>query len=193
MHAPVDFHHAARDTGAVITAIRDDQLNWPTPSPDYTVGDLLDHMDGLSLEFRLAALKRALPPGAGEAPPADSGNLAAGWRERIPNQLTALAGAWADPAAWDGETVAGRVPLPAPEAGMFALDEIVVHGWDLARSTGQRFNPDPRAVQACAEFLLEQPRSPELFGPVVPVDEAASPLDQLIGLTGRDPAWVPGL
>lgn len=193
MRAPVDFHHAARDVSAVITAIRDDQLDWPTPSPEYTVGDLLDHVDGFSLELRLAALKSAPPPGSEEPQPADADNLAAGWRERIPNQLTALAGAWADPAAWDGETVAGRVPLPAPEAGMFTLDEIIVHGWDLARSTGQHFNPDPRAVQACAEFLLEQPRSPELFGPVVPVDEAASPLDQLIGLTGRDPAWVPAV
>ena len=71
------------------------------------------------------------------------------------------------------------------------MDEIVVHGWDLARSTGQRYNPDPRAVQACAEFLLEQPRNPEIFGPVVPVPDDASPLDRLVGLTGRDPGWVP--
>ena len=193
MRAPVDFHHAARDATAVIAGIRDDQLTWPTPSPDYTVGDLLDHIDGLSLEFQLSALKSALPPGAVEAPPADAGNLAEGWRERIPHQLTALAGAWADPAAWEGETVAGRVPLDAVAAGMFALDEIIVHGWDLARSTGQRYNPDLRAVQACVEFLGEQPRSPEIFGPVVPVDDSASPLDRLVGLTGRDPAWIPAI
>ncbi|WAP52220.1 TIGR03086 family metal-binding protein [Arthrobacter sp. ATA002] len=193
MRAPVDFHRAARDTGAVIAAVRDEQLDWPTPSPEYTVGDLLDHMDGFSLEFQLSALKNAPPPGAEEAPPADAENLAPGWRERIPNQLTALAGAWADPAAWDGETVAGRVPLAAPEAGLFALDEIVVHGWDLARSTGQQYRPDQRAVQACAEFLLEQPRNPEIFGPAVPVDDAASPLDRLIGLSGRDPGWIPAV
>ncbi|WP_104102120.1 TIGR03086 family metal-binding protein [Arthrobacter sp. 08Y14] len=191
MHAPVDFHHAARDTGAVIAGIQDEQLSWPTPSPDYTVGDLLEHIDGLSLEFQLSAHKTALPPGAGEVPEADGRNLAEGWRERIPNQLTALAGAWADPSAWDGETVAGRVPLDAVEAGMFALDEIIVHGWDLARSTGQSYNPDLRAVQACVEFLGEQPRNPDLFGPVVPVDDSASPLDRLVGLTGRDPAWIP--
>jgi uncharacterized protein (TIGR03086 family) len=191
MRAPVDFHHAARDTAVVIAAIRDDQLGWPTPSPDYSVGDLLDHMDGLSLEFQLSAIKNAPPPGIGEAPQADASHLAAGWRERIPNQLTALADAWAEPGAWDGETTAGRVPLPAPAAGMFALDEIIVHGWDLARSTGQRYNPDPRAVQACAEFLLEQPRNPDIFGPVVPVSDSASPLDRLVGLTGRDPGWVP--
>lgn len=191
MRAPVDFRRAARETGAVVAGIKDDQLDWPTPSPEYSVGDLLDHMDGFSLEFRLSALKSALPPGSEELPPADAGHLAEGWRERIPNQLTALAGAWADPGAWDGETVAGRVALSAAAAGMFALDEIIVHGWDLARSTGQGFNPDPRAVQACAEYLLEQPRSPELFGPVVPVADTASPLDQLVGLTGRDPAWTP--
>lgn len=193
MRAPVDFRHAARDTSAVIAGIRDDQLNWPTPSPDYTVGDLLDHIDGLSLEFQLSAVKSALPPGAGEAPPADAANLAGGWRERIPNQLTKLAGAWAQPAAWDGETVADRVPLDAPAAGMFALDEIIVHGWDLARSTGQSYNPDLRAVQACAEFLSEQPRSEQIYGPAIAVEDTASPLDRLVGLTGRDPAWTPAV
>ncbi|WP_342023522.1 maleylpyruvate isomerase N-terminal domain-containing protein [Arthrobacter citreus] len=102
MRAPVDFHHAARDTAVVIAAIRDDQLGWPTPSPDYSVGDLLDHMDGLSLELQLSAIKNAPPPGIGEAPQADASHLAAGWRERIPNQLTALADAWAEPGAWGG-------------------------------------------------------------------------------------------
>lgn len=193
MHAPVDFHHAARDAGAVIAGIRDDQLSWPTPSPDYSVGDLLDHFDGLSLEFQLSARKSARPPGTGGPPKADAGHLAEGWRERIPNQLTALADAWADPAAWDGETAAGRVALDAVAAGMFALDEIVVHGWDLARSTGQSYSPDLRAVRACAEFLESQPRNPEIFGPVVAVDDSASPLDRLVGLTGRDPAWTPSL
>ena len=32
---------------------------------------------------------------------------------------------------------------------------------------------------------------PGLFGPMVPVAADASPLDQLVARTGRDPAWSP--
>jgi hypothetical protein len=37
-------------------------------------------------------------------------------------------------------------------------------------------------------------RSPDsgLFGPVIDVPADAAPLEHLIGLSGRDPSWVPG-
>jgi uncharacterized protein (TIGR03086 family) len=74
---------------------------------------------------------------------------------------------------------------------MFALDEIVVHGWELAVATGQDYPSDEAAVRACAEFLAGVPRAEELFGPVVEVPAGAPALDRLVGLTGRDPAWRP--
>ena len=44
----------------------------------------------------------------------------------------------------------------------------------------------------CAEVdrTGEQGRAMGVYGPVVPVPTAASTLDRLIGLTGRDPAWT---
>ena len=38
---------------------------------------------------------------------------------------------------------------------------------------------------------FDAPRDGTLFGPIVPVATDASPLDRLLGLTGRDPAWQP--
>ncbi|RTL66378.1 MAG: TIGR03086 family protein [Pseudonocardiaceae bacterium] len=183
-----DFAEAARVTGAVVAAIRDDQLAGPTPSLRYTVADLVDHLDGLSAG--LASTARKEPPAA-EPRPGDGSLLAPGWRERIPAQLATLATAWADPAAWEGVTTAGTIELEAAAAGMFALDEIVVHGWELARSTGQAYETDDAAVQAVADFLEGVPRSEELFGPVVAVPDGAPAIDRLVGLTGRDPAWGP--
>ena len=52
-------------------------------------------------------------------------------------RLDQLAEAWADPAAWEGLTEAGGLTMPAEVAGTVALDEVVLHGWDLARATGQ--------------------------------------------------------
>jgi len=70
---------------------------------------------------------------------------------------------------------------------------VLVHGWELARSTGQPCSTDEAAVRACADFLADQPRNDDLFAPVVPVAENAPATDRLIGLTGRDPSWhLPG-
>lgn len=135
------------------------------------------------------ATARKLSPPPDTLRPADSARLDPDWPTLLPQRLDELAEAWDDPAAWAGETTAGDVTLPAAAAGMFALDELVVHGWELARATGVTYEPDPDAVEACARFLADAPRAPELFGPVVAVSHGAPALDRLIGLTGRDPGW----
>lgn len=186
-----DFTAAVAATSAVIVAIGDEQLHGPTPSPAYTVGDLIEHVDGLSWGLQLTARKAPPLPGAPEPRDGDASQLAAGWRQRIPAQLAALAEAWGEAAAWEGQAQAGGISLPAAAAGMFALDEVLVHGWELARSTGQPYATDEAAVRACADFLADQPRDDALFAPVVPVAEDAPAIDRLIGLSGRDPSWHP--
>ena len=70
------------------------------------------------------------------APDGDADRLGADWRSRIPQDLLAMAAAWRDPSAWTGMTRVGGVDLPGSAAGLVALDEIVVHGWDLAAPAG---------------------------------------------------------
>ena len=86
--------------------------------------------------------------------------------------------------------------MPAEVAALVALDEVVVHGWDLARSTGQGYDADDAAVAACLAFVasFEAPAEGDdggLFGPPVAVPDDARVLDRLIGATGRDPSWTP--
>ena len=89
--------------------------------------------------------------------------------------------------------------MPAEIMGMVALDELVLHGWDLARATGQPFHADPASVQASLGFFAASMSEPcqeagreGLYGPVVPVPDGASDLDRLLGFAGRDPQWAPG-
>jgi uncharacterized protein (TIGR03086 family) len=108
-----------------------------------------------------------------------------------------LASAWRDEAAWQGMTQAGGLELPAQVAGIVALNEVVVHGWDIAVASGQPYACEPSLLQAAYEFVQSSvaanPQgSPGLFGPPVPVPDSAPLLDRLIGLTGRDPAWSAG-
>jgi uncharacterized protein (TIGR03086 family) len=182
-----DFGPAVAATSAVVRGVPDDALGRPTPSPAYTVGDLLDHVDGFAHWLQYTARKARVPDVASR--PAAAASLAPGWRERIPRRLAELAGCWRDPSAWEGQATAGTVTLPAAAAAMFALDEVVVHGWELARATGQPYEPDEPTVRVLIAFLREQPRSEQLFGPVVEQPPAAPAIDVLVGLTGRDPAW----
>jgi uncharacterized protein (TIGR03086 family) len=199
-----DLGPATARTAAVVAAITDDQLAGPTPCPKYTVGDLLDHVAGLSLAFQAAATKTVLEAaGTGpDTPSGDASRLAPDWRTAIPAALTALADAWQDPAAWEGMTQAGPVEMPGGVAGLVALEEVVVHGWDLARATRQSYEVDSPTLEVLAELLVDfappdDPANPVVndgtlaFGPVVPVPDGAPLLDRVVGLAGRDPAWTP--
>jgi uncharacterized protein (TIGR03086 family) len=191
----IDLEPAARRLGALVRAVPDEALDRPTPCPDYRLGDLLDHVGGLALAFRSAATKE-LGEATGGAPAPDAARLPADWRTRIPEDLLALAEAWRDPEAWTGMTQAGGVDLPGEVAGLVALDELVIHGWDVAQATGQAYEVEPAELEAVRGFVAPMADAPPeqragLFGPPVPVPDDASELDRLLGLTGRDPAWSP--
>lgn len=173
----------------LVEGVPDDALDRPTPCERYSVGDLLDHIGGFALAFAAAARKTPLAGG----PPADGTRLGDDWRERIPRDLLAMAEAWRDPDAWTGMTAAGGVDLPGEQAGAVALDELVVHGWDLAKATGQPAGydgPGLDAVQATVQHFRAAGIE-GLFGPEVATDPDAGLLDRILGVTGRNPGWLP--
>jgi uncharacterized protein (TIGR03086 family) len=93
-------------------------------------------------------------------------------------------------------TQAGGLDLPAEIAGVIALDEVIVHGWDIAVACGRSFHCEPHLVQAAYEFVQATvARNPQgssgMFGPPVPMPEEAPLLERLLGLTGRNPEWSP--
>ncbi|WP_338695252.1 TIGR03086 family metal-binding protein [Streptomyces sp. Q6] len=189
--ATVDIGPQARIVARLAHGVREDQLDLPTPCPDYAVRHLLGHVAGLAVALRGAALKET-----GERTATDPGSalpdLAPDWRCTLPGTLDALARAWEDPAAWEGMTQAGGLDLPGSVAGLVTADELVVHGWDLARATGQDYTADEPALGAAHALLSPSEEGPDgLFGPVVPVPDEAPFLDRVIGLSGRDPHWKP--
>lgn len=186
-----DLGPITNTVAALVTGVRDDQLTAPTPCADYTLGDLLHHLDGLTVAFAMAARKQASPDGP--PPSADAAALPSDWRARIPVQLSDLAAAWRDEAAWSGPTAAGGVELDGAEAGAVAVDELVLHGWDLARASGQEFHPDEASVAVARGFVdqFSGPGTEEmrggLFGPEVRPPADATSLEVLVALSGRDP------
>lgn len=193
----LDLAPAARRMAALVGGVSDGQLGGVTPCPAYTLGDLLDHVGGLAIAFTAAARKADLPGGS-QGPSGDASRLEEGWRDRVNRDLDALAATWADPGAWTGTAVAGGVEMPSEVAGLVALDELVLHGWDVARASGQPYEVDPASLEAVHGFVAQfsGPGQEEsragLFGPVVPVPEDAPLLDRVLGMAGRDPSWSRG-
>ncbi len=191
-----DLGTAANEVTRLVNSVRDDQLGDPTPCPDYTLGDLLQHVRFLAEAFTLAGRKEQ-PPGGSKPPPlGDAALLPADWRGETTEWLSRLVDAWSGDAAWDGSTWIAGFEAPASAVGITAANELVVHGWDVARASGQRIVVDDAALAPSREFvaMMSGPGSEEArgdaFGPAVTPPAEASALDEVIAGNGRDPAWT---
>lgn len=191
----LDMEPAVRQMRELIGGVDDRQLAAPTPCPDYSVRELLAHVLGLTVAFRDAARKE-LGPTTDTSPDSALPVLPDDWRKALPPLLDELVTAWHSPAARQGMTRAGGVDLPAEVAAAVAMNELVVHGWDLARSTGQEFRADEASLRSSEVMLApgDDDRSgPDaIFGPPVPVPADAPLIDRVIALSGRRPDWKPG-
>lgn len=191
---PIDLAPAAARLAAVADRVTDSQLDLPTPNRGRRVRDLLAHVVGLAEAFRACADKDFGPWTDTDPSAAGDPELEPDWRDRLAARLPALVTAWQARAAWQGLTRAGGIELAGEVAGVVALDELVLHGWDLARATGQPYDCDDATARVLEQFAqgFDPGGTPGLFGPAVDVADDAPLFDRVLGRTGRDPAWAPG-
>lgn len=177
---------AAPRAMAVVRSISDDQLGLPTPCPDYSVRDLLNHLYDVVVNFQALAQRQEVDWSA------KTDHLTEGWRDRFAAETARLIEAWSDPAALEG--VSPGMGLPQETVGDMALIDLAVHGWDLARATGQRVEVEPAVLAAGHGFMDRMGDTGQRMGAFaepVPTTPDAADLDRLLGRTGRDPAWTP--
>ncbi|REK87648.1 TIGR03086 family protein [Streptomyces inhibens] len=192
MSEMIDFAAQTRLVSRLAAQTADDQLDAPTPCEKYAVRHLLGHLVGLTAAFQDVARKE-LGPTTSTSPDVFRPDVSPGWRAELDRNLAGMVKAWRAPQAWEGETEAGGVALPGSVAGRVALNELVLHGWDLARATGQEYAPDADSLKVSCALLsawAEAGASGPLFGPVVPVPQNAPLLDKVVALGGRRPDWT---
>jgi uncharacterized protein (TIGR03086 family) len=186
---PRPLHRRAiAQTESIVAAVQPAQLDLPTPCTEYDVRALLSHIVGGLTRIALVgegadALAR---PARADGVPDD------GWPAAYRAAAVRVTAAWADDATLDTlvEVPWGKVP------GRFALagyiQEILAHGWDLAKATGQPTEGDPELALwtlANAERILPpEPRGGEIpFGPVIEAPPEAGPYAHLAAYLGRHP------
>ncbi len=171
--------HATERTAGLVRAVRQEQLGSPTPCAKFDVKDLINHLEWVAEMFESLGRR---------GPNVEQGPYAGDFPERAERMLAA----WSRPEAWEGTSPGMGLPMTTL-AHMYLVD-MVVHGWDLARATGQEYEPDPEAVSRALDFtdrMVETGRQLGAFGPPVAVPDDAPPFDRLLGVIGRDPAWTP--
>lgn len=182
---------AATAMAEIVRATESDQLSAPTPCAEFDVRGLVHHLLFWGPSLAGAGRKESVPPPA--AAESDVDLTAGDWRGDLLTQLDRIAAAWEPASAWAGMTAMGGPQLPAVVLGDMVVGELAVHGWDLARATGQVIVVPPSLAEHVHASLLvsaEQGREMGLFGPEVPVPADAPVFDRALALTGRDPAWV---
>jgi uncharacterized protein (TIGR03086 family) len=186
---------AASDLAAgPLRAVTADQLTATTPCGDYDVRALVDHLAWGAVLSQRAATRMPLEHDWSSLTPAPflDGVPVEQWAAAVPAELDTAADAWADPAAWEGETLIGTTPMPAEVVGPLMLAEFVLHGWDLARAIGAPYDVPAElgeATLAAVQPVAQMGRDGGWYGPEVPVPADAPAFDRALGLTGRDPAW----
>jgi uncharacterized protein (TIGR03086 family) len=186
---PRPLHRRAiAQTGSIVAAVKPAQLGLPTPCPEYDVRALLSHIVG--------GLNRVAIMGeGGEAlarPARVDGVPGDGWPAAYRAAAARAEAAWADDAKLDAlvEVPWGKVP------GRFALagyiQEVLAHGWDLAKATAQPTEGDPElalwALANAKRILPPEPRGGDIpFGPIVEAPPEAAPYAELAAWLGRQP------
>jgi uncharacterized protein (TIGR03086 family) len=172
---------ALDQTHALIAGVTPDDLSAPTPCTAWTVGDLMHHVVVVDLSnFAVAA--RGGKPDWNAAP----GALPDDWAAAFAAGSQAVRDAWAGMELDDAAgTPDGAMGSRRSELDM-QLAELAVHGWDLARATGQSVNLNHDLAQHALGWshgMLkpEYRGADQAFGVEIPVPDDAPIYDRLAG------------
>jgi uncharacterized protein (TIGR03086 family) len=180
----------------LIVGVRPEQWADPSPCADWSARDVVDHIVSMN-GYMLRPLNRRLSPA-----PAVADDPLGAFRAARADVEAVLADP--DLATVEAETPNGTMTVER-HIDEVVSDDIVLHGWDLARATGQDDTMHPAdlerlwaIIRAIPPELMEQYRTPgafgpgvEVFGPEVKVPDDAPLQHRLLGLIGRDPYWSP--
>lgn len=179
------FVQAAVVVNNVLACVTGDQWSAPTPCTQWTVADVTEHLIEVNHSFT-----SQLRPDDSPASPTRAGSPA---ELSSPDQLVTryrgsteeLRRALACAAQPDGQ-------LPTPLRTRLALRvaDLVIHGWDIATSTGRGLRIDDDLadeVLALAHSRRAALQRSGQFAPPQPIDVNAPAIDRLAALSGRIP------
>ena len=189
LHA--EMASAAAQDARVVAKAGATELTAATPCTDWDLRTLLNHT---ILWTAYSAERRARDEPLPDELVSTDFVAQPGYAQAYATQLDRAVAAWSDPAAWTRELTVMGTPTPSASVGALLLAEMVLHGWDIARATGQDYHCDGPVLAAAAQAVddnAELFRQYQGFAAPVTLPAGASAFDRLLAASGRDPAWAP--
>ena len=181
------LEQAFATTREVLSNVKPSQYDDPTPCKSFNVGQLVDHLIGASYFFTMVMNGDEIDVNA-EQPSFLGGDVVAAYDDGAKATIAAFSA----PGALDKTVKPPFGEFPGGVFLGFATNEMILHGWDLAKATGQSTDLAPElSEQLVANAMIpDEFRGPDgqaPFGPKVDVPASACAADRLAGYFGRQP------
>jgi len=178
---------AARVVAGAAKAANTKTLKQTTPCTDWDLRTLLNHT---ILWTSYSAERRAYGESVAEELMSKDFTAEPGYAQDYQGQIAKAVDAWSKPEAWAGDRNVMGSATPAADIAAMLIAEMVLHGWDIAKATGQDYRCDDavaRNVLKTVEAQGELFRQYQGFAAIVPVPDDAAAFDRALALSGRDP------
>lgn len=182
------LERANASTGKVLANIGPGQLTLASPCASWQVSDVVNHLVGNNFWYEAIARDGVAPDRPNNAKPDETGgDYFSRFQEGSANAVAAFG------AAMDKTLSLPWAKMPAPVFLLLASADQFVHGWDLAKATGQSADLDPELAAQFLDFyrqaIADEFRGPDPAAPFGPLVATTSDdvVAQLVALTGRTP------
>lgn len=183
-NAPAQTFTDRADRFAGILDGAGDRWDAPSPCQAWTARDVVAHVIETQRDF--LARHDLL-----DSPAPSLGDPAAAFRRHSSDVIRVLDRDGTADREYEGYF--GPTTFGATMAEFYGWD-LVVHGWDVARATGQGWSisdEEARALGRDADGWGDALYSEGICAAPVPVPDDAPAQDRLLGRLGRDPQWAP--
>jgi uncharacterized protein (TIGR03086 family) len=178
---------AVQTTRGVLEGVRPEQLGEPSPCRSWTVGEVISHM--IETHRNFVAILAGGDLATTSAPSAGANFLA-----EYDDASAATIAAFRQPGALERTLRLPFGTVPGAVAAQMAATDTLVHGWDVARATGQPTDLAPteavELLENARQLLPDAVRGPEgqaPFGPERQAGPEATNADRLAAFLGREP------
>jgi uncharacterized protein (TIGR03086 family) len=185
---------AVRTSVALVRQVTTDRLGLRTPCADWDLRALLAHMTVQHIGFARAVAGERTEVADWQPGPLPDDFVAT--YERAADQVIESFGS---PEAPTGRAylpeIRDGVTVPGAMAMGFHFIDYVVHSWDVAAALGVPVEFDDDVLTAALTIAGQVPadaasRGPgTAFDPVLPEPDGGAPLDRVLAMLGRSPAW----
>jgi uncharacterized protein (TIGR03086 family) len=185
MNLPEIHEEALRATGTLVDGVADRQLDLPTPCDGWSVRELLNHVVSGNLWAAELATGKSI---ADVGDRLDGDTLGADAPSAYHASAALAVAAFNAPGAMDAPCAVSYGPVPGSVYCGHRILDVVIHGWDLAKATGQDTTLAPGLIDAVTAIVTPQMdmiASSGMFGTTVAIANDADAQTRLLSQLGR--------